>query len=123
MFLLVDENGNVMKKRGIKELKELLVDEIKEACMCNRDDKEVLYGLLCDLGKVATNDEINYEEELKNFGWYVKDLMQIHRDLYDLREYLHGNTKFNSSNNEEIHKCMIISNMDNILNYIESELI
>ena len=86
MFLVGDENGNIYKK-DYKGLKELLVDEIKEACICNRDNKEILYGLLDDLGRLATKDNLNYEEKLNEFGWYIKDIMQIYRDLHDFREY------------------------------------
>lgn len=94
MYLVVDECGNV-EKLDNKGLDRLLVREIIEDIRCNRDDEDIVDNSLEVLKNMITKDKnVNVIKELQLYGWCVKDLMQLHRDLCDFNEFVGNKYKF-----------------------------
>ena len=97
MFLVFDDFGNV-GKYDFKGLKELLISEIIEDTKQNLDGKDIILASLSLLSKLSLEPcNVNIINELKEYGWYVKDLLQLHRDMIDFKEYYISNGRISNA--------------------------
>lgn len=83
--------GKIMNR---KQLYELMVDEITDDLKNNHREYEIVISCVNQLNELAKNNLVsdNYIiDALESFGWKVLDLLQIQRDLEDLKEYFSQN--------------------------------
>ncbi len=80
------ERGRIMSN---KELKELLIDEVIDDLKNNKQDYDIVVGCTGILESLAKgkDSEKYILDNLEGYGWKVIDLLQIQRDLEDLKHY------------------------------------
>ena len=89
MYLVSDDYGNFKEIMNYKQLKELVINELVEEIKENTNEREIVVSEVNRLSFYAKN-EVNIdliEEDLKGFGWYITDILNIQRGINDLREY------------------------------------
>ena len=91
-YIVCDEYSDYKNISDYKDLKKLLIDELKRDTFenCEQDIVENNFKVM---EKLALEDytDINYlKEQLMGFGWYVMDLIQLQQDLSNFQTYKHG---------------------------------
>lgn len=92
--------------KDYKELKELYINEIKNDLLDNYTEREIV---VCDTntlveyakGKEPTLEDI--KENLESYGWKIIDLLQIQRDLEDIKNYFKGKLEYYGKIDEVIN--------------------
>ena len=92
-FLLVDLTCDYKEKKNYKELKNRLVELVVTDAIesgYNTDDKDILKNDALILSKLAKEDFVSLDyikKELEGFSYKVIDLIDLQRDLEDVKSY------------------------------------
>lgn len=92
-FLLVDLTCDYKETKSYKELKERLIELVVTDAIesgYNLDDKDILKNDVLILSKLAKEDftSLDYiKKELEGFSYKVIDLIDLQRDLEDIKQY------------------------------------
>ena len=92
-YIVYDDYTNYTYKKDEKELKALLVEEIKnDTLVCGEDDFEIVKSNFKVMEKLALNDyDFDYlKDQLQSFGWYIQDLSKLQEELSNYQAYKHG---------------------------------
>ena len=93
-FMVLDTfGGGYTELLTIDEVKDILVDEIIEDTKNNYDDRDIVIQnakMLGDLAKTKTPNEKYLKEQLEEFGWYVRDILDLQAALSDYQTFKHG---------------------------------
>lgn len=92
MYLVYDcyddiRNGKINNR---KQLKDLWASEIFDDAMNNIDDNDIVLACLCDLRDLV-KDKMTDKQifgGLESFGWKVINLLDLQRDLEDVKGYM-----------------------------------
>lgn len=117
MFLVSDDYGTFKGVMTHKDLLDLCLTELKEDCLNNRDDIDILKYCLDEFEFMIKNDYIDDKylcEALKGYGWYIQDLTDMQRNLNNFREFLKN--KNDLMDEEKVQK------IDEVLKILESEM-
>ena len=90
MFLVSDNYSDYKNISNYKDLKKLLISELKRDTFENCE-QNIVENNFKVMEKLALEDysDIEYiKEQLSSFGWYVQDFRDMQRDINNLREYL-----------------------------------
>ena len=97
MYFICDmyDSSEYGKIKNYKELKELLINEIIDDLKNNRDDYDIVVSCTDSLRNIASGrDNVeNVLEELESYGWKTIDLLELQRDLEDIKGYFQNNLK------------------------------
>lgn len=93
MYLLVDCMSDYKEIGDLKTIKDLLIVDLVEDIFNNVDERDVVEGNVKVLKKLAMNTMTLSEmkEELNCYSYKIIDLLQIQRDLEDLKNYFAPN--------------------------------
>lgn len=97
MYFIFDVNDDIKngKIRDYKGLRNLYINELYQDTINNYSEREiVVYNTkeLVNLAKSDTSPNIdNLKDYLESFGWKIIDLLEIQRDLEDLKNYFAPN--------------------------------
>lgn len=91
-YIVFDDYSNKTYEEDEKGLKELLIEELREDTYNCRDDFNIFKNNFEVIRKFVLNDyNFDYlKEQLQSFGWYVKDLTTLQKELSDYQAYKHG---------------------------------
>jgi len=93
MYLIVDMMSDYREVASHEKVKEFLIDQLLEDLRDNYQEpslKESMMQILDTLEKLAKYKYTpvkDMEKVLQDYSYKVIDLMQLHRDLYDLSQY------------------------------------
>lgn len=90
MYLVVDLCSDIKEVRNRKQLKELWASEIYVDALDNIEDKNIVSSCLSDLRDLA-KDKMTDKQifgGLESFGWKVINLLDLQRDLEDVKGYM-----------------------------------
>lgn len=88
-YLIVDLHSEYNKLANIKDIKELLISEIKEDTFNNYEERDVVEGntkILCSLA-LDTMTFNDMKKELEVYNYKIIDLLDLQRDLEDVKGY------------------------------------
>lgn len=93
-YLLIDCYDDKKELKTFNELKELHIEEIISDLIDNRESFDIVRIDADTLGeyakgKVPTLEEI--KENLESYGYKIIDLLDLQRDLEDMKQYLEKN--------------------------------
>jgi len=94
MYLLVDETTDFKKVfKTFNELKEELIDIVKDDMLSNYGEYEIVKSCAEDLINLAKNNtSFDYVNSLfSSYSYKIVDLLQLQRDLEDTKEYFKTN--------------------------------
>lgn len=94
MYLIVDMNSDYKEIMDYKGAKNLLIDTVQNDLLMNCSDYDVSKYCSDILSKLAKEDftkEDYIKEELLSYSYKTIDLLDIQRDLEDLKEYFAPN--------------------------------
>lgn len=113
-FIVCDDYSDYKNIMSEKELKALLVEDIKNDTLENIDDRDIVENNFEIMEKLALNTyTIDFLiKELESCGWYVQDLWQLQQDLSNFQTYKHGSGS----------PCMPNDCIEQTLKMIESEM-
>ena len=79
--------------KDYKELKELLINEVIDDLKNNRQDYDIVVSCTNILEIIAKGkDSVKYVlDNLEGYGWKIIDLLELQRDLEDLKNYFAPN--------------------------------
>lgn len=110
MYLIVDLMGDYKALADYKDIKDLLVEQIVEDLRANMQDECLHSSMMNNLGileRLAREKDtpLNYIiEQLESYSYKVIDLLQLQRDLADIKDYFEkGNIEFAGKTDEVIN--------------------
>jgi N-acetyl-anhydromuramyl-L-alanine amidase AmpD len=89
-YLLVDTYADTQELKEYNELKDLYIEEIKKDLLENIEDKDIVrkgVNILVETIKGKTIPIKTIEDSLECYGYKIIDLLQIQRDLEDIKKY------------------------------------
>ena len=88
-YLIVDLQGDYIELASLNDIKRLLISEVREDTFNNYDERDVVEGNVKTLCSLASDDMTlkQMEEQLKFYYYKIIDLLQIQRDLEDIKCY------------------------------------
>lgn len=89
-YLIVDLNSDYKKIMDYKELKSLLIDTIQEDLLMNCGEYEIVKDCSDELIKMATQDYTPEKwiiDMLEGYSYKTIDLLELQRDLEDIKGY------------------------------------
>lgn len=91
--------------KDYKELKELLINEVIDDLKNNRQDYDIVVGCTGILESLAKGkDSVKYVlDNLEGYGWKIIDLLEIQRDLEDIKNYFKGKLEYYGKIDEVIN--------------------
>lgn len=95
-YLIVDLQGDYIELASLNDIKRLLISEVRDDTFNNYDERDVVEGnvkILCSLA----SDDMNLkqmEEELEVYGYKIIDLLDLQRDLEDIKCYFLDKEKY-----------------------------
>lgn len=94
-FLVVDLNSDWKDTMSYKELKDLLVDTIRNDILSNHEEYDIVNSCFKDLEKmIKENIGLGWlKERLESYCYKTIDLLDTQRDLEDVIDYL-GKTRY-----------------------------
>lgn len=92
-YLIVDLQGDIIELANLNDIKRLLISELRKDTFNNVDERDVVEGNIKTLCSLASDDMTlkQMEEQLKFYSYKIIDLLQIQRDLEDLKNYFAPN--------------------------------
>lgn len=94
MYLVVDLMGDYKSIMDYKDIRDLLIEEVVRDLKENIKDKDLEkeninnIGLLERLAREKDTPLSYIEKELECYSFKIINLQDLHRDLYDLKEYV-----------------------------------
>lgn len=98
-FFIVDLIGDYKAFADYDDVKDLLLEKVIEDTKMNLSDEHIVSTNLETLGKLARDKHtsINYiTERLESFSYKIIDLMQLERDLQDLKYFIGQESLFDA---------------------------
>ena len=89
-YLLVDLNSDYKELMDYKGLKNLLIESIQEDLLMNYQEYNIVKDCSNELVKMAREDytELKWIKDLlESYSYKVIDLLDLQRDLEDLKQY------------------------------------
>lgn len=111
MYFIIDvyddiKNGKIMDYKGLRSL---YIDELYQDTIDNCSEREIVVHNTKEFVNLAQSDtspNINdLKDCLESFGWKIIDLLEIQRDLEDLKNYF-----------EKDNPCSAFELVGNIIN-------
>ena len=93
-YLVVDLNSDYKEKMDYKGLKNLLIESIQEDLLMNYGEYEIVKDCSNELVKMAREEytELKWIKDLlESYSYKVIDLLDLQRDLEDLKQYFAPN--------------------------------
>lgn len=111
-YLIVDLNSDWKEKMDYKGLKELLINTIQNDLLMNCNEYDISKYCSDMLCKIAKGDytEKWIKEQLESYCYKIIDLLDLQRNLEDVKEYFAPN------------KETILVNFNTIINKINEEV-
>ena len=94
MYLVVDLMGDYKSIMDYKDIRDLLIEEVVSDLKENIKDRDLEkeninnIGLLERLAREKDTPLSYIEKELECYSFKIINLQDLHRDLYDLKEYV-----------------------------------
>lgn len=88
-YFIVDLQSDYKKFADIKEIRKLLIDVLYDDTLSCRDNPDVVMQnvkVLIDLAKYENVSITILENNLKSYDYKIIDLMQLERDLEDIKQ-------------------------------------
>lgn len=89
-YLIVDVCSDYRELADVNDLKYLLIEQTIQDSDNNYEDKDIIrqnIRTLAELAKKEKPDNIYLKEQLAPFGFKVIDLLELQRDLFDIKDY------------------------------------
>ena len=96
-YLLIDIYSDYKNITNYKGLKQLLIDELIRETKNYYNEYEVVSSNADIFGKLSTEDFTSLDfiiEQLEGFGWKVIDLLELERDLEDIKQYFSSKDEY-----------------------------
>ena len=92
--------------KNYKELRELLIEEVIDNLKNNRQDNDVVVSCTGILETIAKGkDSVKYVlDNLEGYGWKIINLLDLQRDLEDIKSYFLGKGEYVGAICETIDK-------------------
>lgn len=112
MYLVVDLNSDWKGKASYKDLKELLITLLQDDLLCNHKEYDIVKKCSSDLVKMALEEKSFkwIEEQLSSYSYKIINLLDLQRDLEDVKVYFLDN----DCNIENI--CETIDEINEVVN-------
>lgn len=94
MYLVVDLMSDYKSIMDYKDIRDLLIEELVQDLKENiseitlQDSMKNNIGILERLAREKDTSLSYIEKELQSYNFKIIDLQQLHRDLYDLRDFV-----------------------------------
>lgn len=89
-YLIVDLNSDWKELMDYKEIKKLLISTIQEDLLVNNGEYDIVKDCSNDLIKMAKEDYTSenwIKEKLESYSYKIIDLLDLQRDLEDVKGY------------------------------------
>lgn len=98
------DKGKIM---DYKDLRNLYIDELYHDTIDNYSEKEIVVFNVKEFVNLARSDTLPNIDDLKDYlesyGWKIIDLLQIQRDLEDIKNYFKGKLEYYGKIDEVIN--------------------
>lgn len=90
-YFIVDLQSDYKAFADIKKIRNLLIEVLYDDTLSNKSDEDIVMQNLKTMRRLAEENctSINFlESELGSYGYKIIDLMQLQRDLEDIKQFV-----------------------------------